>query len=129
MTVEVELQESLSYTPLQRMRHSAAHIMAEAVLEIFPDACLAIGPAIEDGFYYDFELPRALTPEDLPDIEQRMHRIINGKYPFKHEMWPREKALHYFGEHNQTYKVELIENLSDQEVGIYTQDTFLDLCR
>jgi threonyl-tRNA synthetase len=129
MTVEVELQESLNYTPLQRMRHSAAHIMAEAVLEIFPDARLAIGPAIEDGFYYDFDLPRALTPEDLPDIEQRMHRIINGKYPFKHEMWPREKALHYFGEHNQSYKVELIENLSDQEVGIYTQDTFLDLCR
>jgi threonyl-tRNA synthetase len=129
MTVEVELQESINYTPLQRMRHSAAHIMAEAVLEIFPDARLAIGPAIEDGFYYDFELPRALTPEDLPDIEQRMHRIVNGSYPFKHEMWPREKALQYFGEHNQAYKVELIENLTDQEVGIYTQDTFLDLCR
>ncbi|HTK09416.1 MAG TPA: threonine--tRNA ligase [Ktedonobacteraceae bacterium] len=129
MTVEVELQESINYTPLQRMRHSAAHIMAEAVLEIFPDARLAIGPAIEDGFYYDFDLPRALTPEDLPDIEQRMHRIVNGSYPFKHEMWPREKALQYFGEHSQAYKVELIENLTDQEVGIYTQDTFLDLCR
>ncbi len=129
MTVEVELQESVHYTPLQRMRHSAAHIMAEAVLEIFPDARLAIGPAIEDGFYYDFELPRALTPEDLPDIEQRMQRIIDGKYPFEHDMWPRERALAYFGKHNQTYKVELIENLSDQEVGIYTQDTFLDLCR
>ena len=129
MTVEVELQESVNYTPLQRMRHSAAHIMAEAVLEIFPDARLAIGPAIEDGFYYDFELPRALTPEDLPDIEQRMRRIVDGAYPFKHEMWPREKALKYFGEHNQAYKVEIIENLTDQEVGIYTQDTFLDLCR
>jgi threonyl-tRNA synthetase len=129
MTVEVELQESVNYTPLQRMRHSAAHIMAEAVLEIFPDARLAIGPAIEDGFYYDFELSRALTPEDLPDIEQRMHRIVNGAYPFKRDMWPREKALQYFSERNQTYKVEIIENLTDQEVGIYTQDTFLDLCR
>ena len=82
MSVEAELLESVSYTPLQRMRHSAAHVMAEAVQEIFPDAKFAIGPAIEDGFYYDFELPRALTPDDLPDIEQRMARIVAGKYPF-----------------------------------------------
>ncbi len=75
MSVEAELLESVGYTPIQRMRHSAAHVMAEAVLEIFPDAKLAIGPAIEDGFYYDFDLPRALTPDDLPDIEQRMQRI------------------------------------------------------
>lgn len=129
MSVEQELAESVSYTPLQRMRHSAAHVMAEAVLEIFPDAKLAIGPAIEDGFYYDFDLPRALTPEDLPDIEQRMQRIVKGKYPFLYDMWPREKALDYFRERDQTYKVEIIENLSDAEVGIYTQDTFLDLCR
>ena len=75
MSVEAELEESIGYTPVQRMRHSATHVMAEAVLEIFPDAKLAIGPAIEDGFYYDFDLPRTLTPEDLPDIEQRMARI------------------------------------------------------
>src|SRR5713226_5690186 len=92
MSVEAELEESVSYTPIQRMRHSAAHVMAEAVLEIFPDAKLAIGPAIEDGFYYDFDLPRTLTPEDLPDIEQRMARIVAGKYPFLHDRWPREKA-------------------------------------
>src|ERR1700737_3805276 len=88
MTVEVELQESVNYTPLQRMRHSAAHIMAEAVLEIFPDARLAIGPAIEDGFYYDFDLPRPLTPDDLPDIEKRMQRIVEAKYPFLRDRWP-----------------------------------------
>src|SRR5258708_2685802 len=129
MSVEAELEESIGYTPLQRMRHSAAHVMAEAVLEIFPDAKLAIGPAIEDGFYYDFDLPRTLTPDDLPDIEQRMARIIAGKYPFKRARWPREKALEYFRDKGQTYKVELIENLRDAEVGIYTQDTFLDLCR
>ncbi len=129
MSIEAELQETVNYTPLQRMRHSAAHVMAEAVLELFPDAKLAIGPAIEDGFYYDFELPRSLTPEDLPEIEQRMRRIIAGKYPFIQERWPREKALEYFKAKNQPFKVELIENLPDAEVGIYQQDTFLDLCR
>jgi threonyl-tRNA synthetase len=129
MSVEVELEESVNYTPIQRMRHSAAHVMAEAVLEIFPDAKLAIGPAIEDGFYYDLDLPRPLTPEDLPDIEQRMRRIIAGNYPFIRDRWPREKALQYFRERGQVYKVEIIENLSDAEVGIYQQDTFLDLCR
>lgn len=131
MPDEAVLQEqaTINYTPVQRMRHSAAHVMAEAVLEIFPDAKLAIGPAIEDGFYYDFDLPRTLTPEDLPDIESRMARIIAGKYPFIRDRWPREKALEYFRDHDQVYKVELIENLPDQEVGIYQQDTFLDLCR
>jgi len=129
MSIEAELEESVNYTPLERMRHSAAHVMAEAVLEIFPDAKLAIGPAIEDGFYYDFDLPRTLTPDDLPDIEQRMSHIIAGKYPFKRDRWPRAKALEYFRDKGQTYKVELIENLPDAEVGIYTQDTFLDLCR
>ncbi len=127
--IEVQDQESVNYTPLQRMRHSTAHVMAEAVVELFPDAKLGIGPAIEDGFYYDFDLPRALTPEDLPDIEQRMRRIIAGKYAFNRDRWPREKALEYFRARDQIYKVELIENLPDAEVGIYTQDTFLDLCR
>ncbi|MFL5628569.1 MAG: threonine--tRNA ligase [Ktedonobacteraceae bacterium] len=129
MSVEAELLESVSYTPLQRMRHSAAHVMAEAVQEIFPDARFAIGPAIEDGFYYDFDLPRALTPDDLPEIEQRMARIVAGKYPFKCERWPREQALEYFRDKGQVYKVEIIENLPDAEVGIYRQHNFLDLCR
>jgi threonyl-tRNA synthetase len=129
MSVEAELEESVNYTPLQRMRHSAAHVMAEAVLEIFPDAKLAIGPAIEDGFYYDLDLPRSLTPDDLPDIEQRMRRIIAGNCPFIRDRWPREKALEYFKEKGQVYKVEIIENLSDEEVGIYQQSKFLDLCR
>src|SRR5690348_17202611 len=109
MSVEVELEESINYTPIQRMRHSAAHVMAEAIQEIFPDARFAIGPAIEDGFYYDFDLPRALTPDDLPDIETRMRRIIAAKYPFQRDRWPREKALEYFGQKGQIYKVEIIE--------------------
>src|SRR5215467_11887231 len=101
MSVEAELDDSIGYTPIQRMRHSAAHVMAEAVLEIFPDAKLSIGPAIEDGFFYDFDLPRALTPDDLPEIEQHMNRIIAGKYPFLQELWPREKALQYFRDRGQ----------------------------
>ena len=129
MSVEMELQESVNYTPIQRMRHSAAHVMAEAVQEMFPEAKFAIGPAIEDGFYYDFELPRPLTPEDLPEIEQRMARIVAGKHPFVRSRWPREKALEYFGKKGQNYKVEIIENLPDEEVGIYQQNNFLDLCR
>src|SRR5215472_11239053 len=127
--VEQELNASVVYTSIQRMRHSAAHVMAEAVQSIFPDARFAIGPAIEDGFYYDMELPRALTPEDLPQIEQRMAESIARNHPFVQSKWPREKALAYFKERNQPYKVEIIENLPDAEVGIYQQGPFLDLCR
>jgi threonyl-tRNA synthetase len=129
MAMELALDESVSYTPIQRMRHSAAHVMAEAVQEMFPDARFAIGPAIEDGFYYDFDLPRALTPDDLPEIERRMKRIVEEKYPFLRDRWPREKALEYFRNKGQVYKVEIIENLPDEEVGIYQQGNFLDLCR
>src|ERR1051326_1107623 len=129
VSVELEMEESVHYTPIQRMRHSAAHMMAEAVQEIFPDAKFAIGPAIEDGFYYDFELPRALTPEDLPEIEKRINRIREADYPFVRDRWPREKALQYFGDKGQHFKVEIIENLPDAEVGIYQQGNFLDLCR
>jgi threonyl-tRNA synthetase len=103
--------------------------MAEAVQEIFPEARFAIGPAIDDGFYYDFDLPRALKPDDLPEIERRMQRIVAAKHPFRRERWPRAKALEYFGNKNQIYKVEIIENLPDEEVGIYQQGNFLDLCR
>ncbi len=127
--VEQELNASIAYSPLQRMRHSAAHVMAEAVQSIFPDAKFAIGPAIEDGFYYDMELPRALSPDDFPEIERRMAESIAKNHPFVQSKWPREQALHYFKERNQPYKIEIIENLPDAEVGIYQQGPFLDLCR
>jgi len=128
-SVEQELNESVAYTPLQRMRHSAAHVMAEAIQDVFPGAQFAIGPAIEDGFYYDMALPRPLTPEDFPAIEARMRASIKANHPFKQSRWPREKALEYFRERDQPFKVELIENLPDAEVGIYEQGPFLDLCR
>ncbi len=155
MSVEAELENSIQYSPLQRIRHSAAHVMAEAVQEMFPDAKFGIGPAIEDGFYYDFDLPRPLTPADFPEIEQRMARIIAAKYPFVREHWSRLKALEYFRNKGQSYKVEIIENLPVHEqasvyqqqhnfpelcqvneskgwpgeVTIYQQHNFLDLCR
>ncbi len=129
MSVEQDLNDIVNYSPLQRMRHSAAHVMAEAVQDLFPGAKFAIGPAIEDGFYYDMELPRSVTPDDFPAIEERMRASIKAKHPFVHSEWPREKALEYFREHDQPYKVELIENLPGETVGIEEQGPFLDLCR
>jgi threonyl-tRNA synthetase len=129
MSAANELDQTVTYTPLQRMRHSAAHVMAEAVQDLFPGARFAIGPAIEDGFYYDMELSRPLTPEDLPAIEARMRESVQKDHKFVHSEWPREKALAYFREHDQPYKVELIEELPDAEVGIEVQGPFLDLCR
>jgi len=111
---------------LYRMRHSAAHIMAEAVLEMFPEAQFAIGPPIEHGFYYDFLLPRALTPDDLPEIEQRMRARMKSNVPFEHSEMNREDALRHFAE--QPFKVELIEGIEDEKVSLYQQGAFLDLC-
>jgi len=112
---------------LERTRHSAAHVMAEAVQSFFPGAKFGIGPAIEDGFYYDFELPRALVPEDLTAIEAKMREIIAANFPFIREELSRAKALKLFSE--QPYKLELIKELPDKTVTIYRQGSFVDLCR
>jgi len=111
---------------LYRMRHSAAHIMAEAVLELFPEAQFAIGPPIDNGFYYDFLLPRPLTPEDLPEIEQRMRARMKSNVAFEHSEMAREEALRHFA--GQPFKVELIEGITDEKVSLYKQGEFLDLC-
>ena len=112
---------------LEKMRHSASHVMAEAVQSIFPEAKFGIGPAIEDGFYYDFELPRALTTEDLPTIEAKMREIVAADLPFTKEEMDKAKAMKLFSA--QPYKLELIEELPDETVTIYRQGTFVDLCR
>jgi len=130
MPLEAELQASEAYSPLQRMRYFAALVMAAAVQEMFPGARFGSGRAIEDGFYYDFELHRPLTPGDFPEIEQRMQRIIAGKYPFVRDHWSRLRALEYFRSKGQLYKVELIENLSEEQVSAYQQQNdFPELCR
>ncbi|HEX5322737.1 MAG TPA: threonine--tRNA ligase [Capsulimonadaceae bacterium] len=115
---------------IYRMRHTAAHVMAQAVTEIFPDAKLAIGPPIEEGFYYDFELPRPLTPDDLTDIETRMRRIVKENLALSYSEKPRAEALAYEEQRGQPYKVELIQDLPEGEtISFYTQGTFTDLCR
>ncbi|MFC1949644.1 threonine--tRNA ligase [Chloroflexota bacterium] len=112
---------------LETIRHSVAHIMAEAVQSIFPDAKFGIGPAIENGFYYDFDLPRTLTPEDLPLIEDKMSEIITSDTPFIREEVTRDEARKIFA--GQPYKLELIDELPDEKVSIYRQGNFTDLCR
>ncbi len=125
---------------LYRVRHSSAHVMAQAVLDEFPDGKVAIGPAIEDGFYYDFDLPRPLTPEDLEKIESRMRKILQGNFLFQRRVINAEEGKQLFKD--QPYKIELIEDLQkggmDEhdnpasgpiELSIYTHDQFTDLCR
>jgi len=114
-------------SPLEAMRHSTAHVMAEAVKSLFPDVKFGIGPTIENGFYYDFDLPRALTPEDLPEIEARMAEIVAGDTPFVREDVTRDAARQIFAD--QPYKLELIEELPEDEITVYRQGSFTDLCR
>ena len=112
---------------LETMRHSASHVMAEVVKELFPEAKLGIGPATEDGFYYDFDLPRPLVPEDLPAIEEGMRRVIAAHLPFIREEVDKGKARQLFA--SQPYKLELINDLPDESVSIYRHGSFVDLCR
>ena len=113
---------------LEQIRHSTAHVMAEAVLDLFPDAKFAIGPSIEDGFYYDFELPRPLTPEDLKAIEAGMGELIAADGFFRRREISHEKAEELFAD--QPYKLELIAEMPEDEViSTYQQGNFVDLCR
>jgi threonyl-tRNA synthetase len=136
-----EKKQPYPETHIYRVRHSAAHIMAQAVMEMFPgEAKLAIGPPIEDGFYYDFDLPRSLTPDDLEKIEKRMREIIQGDHPFEKTVISADDARKLFAD--QPYKLELIKGLEEgavdengepidepPEISIYEDDTFTDLCR
>ena len=134
------IQKEKQEMDLYNIRHSLAHVMAQAVVERFPGAKFTIGPAIENGFYYDFELPRTLTPEDLEAVEKRMRQIIAGKHPFVRHVVTADEAKEIFKD--QPYKLELIRDLesgeSDEhgnpltekpEISTYTSDTFTDLCR
>ncbi|MBI2934059.1 MAG: threonine--tRNA ligase [Chloroflexi bacterium] len=112
---------------LEKMRHSAAHVMAEAVQSLFPEAKFAIGPTIEDGFYYDFDLPRGLTGEDLATVEGKMKEIIARNLPFAREEVTSDRAHQLFK--GQPYKIELIDELRDETITTYKQGSFLDLCR
>lgn len=111
------------------LRHTASHILAQAVKRLYPDAKLAIGPAIEDGFYYDFDVKEPFTPEDLEKIEAEMKKIVSENFPVVREEIDREAAIKLFREMNEPYKVELVEELpEDETITIYRQGEFLDLC-
>ncbi|MEO8289130.1 MAG: threonine--tRNA ligase [Chloroflexota bacterium] len=145
--IEKDQSEKAQAEQLYKLRHSAAHIMAEAVLQFYPDAKIAIGPPIENGFYYDFDLgkdeqgkPRTFEPEDLEKITKRMRQIIAGKFPFEYRQVDADEARQLF--EGQPYKLELIEGLAKGEVdeygnevslapviSTYKHDTFEDLCR
>ena len=121
------VEKSEAAEKLDMMRHSAAHVMAEAVQSMFPDAKFGIGPTIEDGFYYDFDLPRPLSPDDLPVIEAKMKEIIKANSAFIKSTATKEEARKLFV--NQPYKLELMEELPGDEVTIYRQGNFTDMCR
>lgn len=114
---------------LEILRHSTSHLMAQAVKKLYPKARFAIGPAIENGFYYDFEVDEPFSQEDLSKIESKMKEIISARLEVKRREMPREEAIRYFEERDESYKVELLEEIRDGIVSCYQQGDFLDLCR
>jgi threonyl-tRNA synthetase len=115
--------------PLPTLRHSTSHVMAQAVKRLFPEVKVAIGPAIEDGFYYDFLKPTPFTPEDLERIEGVMREIIKADHKFEREEMPREQAIRFFEERGEPFKVEILKGIDAATVSLYRQGDFVDLCR
>ena len=126
----VEIITRRSEEALALIRHDAAHVMAEAVQELFPGTQVTIGPAIENGFYYDFARDKAFSPDDLEKIETKMLEIISRNDPFIREEWTRESAIKHFENIGENYKAEMIRDLAEEEsISIYRQGKWLDLCR
>jgi len=114
---------------LELLRHDCAHVMAEAVQELFPGTQVTIGPAIENGFYYDFFREEPFTTKDLAAIEKKMRQIIKANRPFEREEWAKSEAIEFFNGIGETFKAEIIEDLDEATVSIYKQGDWLDLCR
>ncbi|MDR4504592.1 MAG: threonine--tRNA ligase [Candidatus Scalindua sp.] len=125
----LDLVSASSAEGLEILRHSTAHLMAQAVTRLFPNAKLGIGPSIKDGFYYDFDLEQTITQEDLEKIEEEMVKIAKEDLPFRRLEEPRIAAIERMEKLNQSYKVELIKGLEDETVSFYQQDDFIDLCK
>ncbi len=123
------MKQNPQNVPLEVYRHSASHILACAVKELYSDVKLAIGPAIEDGFYYDFDTSHRFVPEDLVKIEKKMQEIINKDEPFVREEISKKEAVKIFKEKAEKYKVELLEEIKDKKVSLYKSGDFVDLCR
>src|SRR5262249_26385956 len=115
--------------PLPTLRHSTAHLMAQAVKQLFPEVKVTIGPAIEDGFYYDFAKPEPFTPEDLERIETRMYELAKANAPFERSELSREEAIRFFEDKGEPFKVEIIRGIDAPTVSLYRQGDFIDLCR
>ncbi len=128
---ELAIVTSRDDEALELIRHDAAHVMAQAVQELYPGTQVTIGPAIEDGFYYDFARDDAFTPDDLKKIEQRMHEIVKRNLPLQREVWDREEAIQTFDSIGEKYKVEIIKEFipEGEEVSIYRQGDWFDVCR
>lgn len=114
---------------LEILRHTASHVMAQAVQSLYPEAKITIGPAIENGFYYDFDYPETFSVEDIPQIEAKMQEIIQQATPVFRRELDRQEAIRVFTERNETYKVEMLEEMDEPVVSVYGQDDWLDLCR
>ncbi len=115
---------------LEVVRHSAAHLLAQAVKELYPEAQVTIGPVIEDGFYYDFAFDRHFTPEDLEKIEKRMEELARTEIPVERQVMPREEAIEFFRRQGEDYKAKIIEDIpGGEEISLYRQGDFIDLCR
>jgi len=124
-------EEIENISELEKMRHTAAHVLAQAVIELYPDTKVGIGPAIENGFYYDFEFSTPITDEDLPKIEKKMKHIIKQNLPLVQSMHSREEMMERFQKEKQEYKIDLIKDIPDAELSKFTtgEDKFIDLCR
>ena len=128
--VSVEILTRSSPEGLELLRHDAAHIMAEAVKELYPETQVTIGPAIEDGFYYDFAREEPFTPADLETIEARMREIVDRDEAIVREVWNRDEAVQFFTEQGELYKAEIIASIpADETITLYRQGGFIDLCR
>ena len=126
---QIELITTRSPESVEVIRHSAAHVMAQAVQALWPDVKVTIGPVIENGFYYDFDSPRAFTEEDFPAIEKKMQEIINQNLPLNREEWTSGKAIEVFKSMHENFKVEIIQDLNTETVSVYHQGSWFDLCR
>ena len=127
---ELQILTSTSEEGLEVIRHSSAHLMAQAVKQLFPNAQVTIGPVIEDGFFYDFAYERAFTPDDVSAIEKRMQEIIKQDILIERSVMSRDEAVAFFKEMGENYKAEIIESIpSDEDLSLYKQGDFIDLCR
>ena len=129
-SAKLELITAQDERALEILRHDTAHLLAQAVKILYPETQVTIGPAIKDGFYYDFSRKTPFTPEDLPKIEKKMRQLAEQNIAIKREEWQRDEAVKFFTEQGEEYKAQIIADIpQDQLITLYRQGDFIDLCR